>query len=202
MEYKIHLLSDWHVGSGLGAGAETDSEILKDDNNLPYIPGKTIKGLLKDALMEMASVDQADMQLIRTLFGYYTENKENEQERELTGTLAGNLFFSNATLPKMEQQEIVPELANFLYRNITSTQINKSGVARNNSLRTMEICMPVTLIGQIICNEEGTEREVHEAEYKIIQKAMKWVRHLGMNRNRGLGRCQFVELIKGEANDR
>ncbi|MBK8390620.1 MAG: hypothetical protein IPL23_15620 [Saprospiraceae bacterium] len=44
LKYKIEILSEWHIGSGLGAGAETDAEILKDYQGLPYIPERPLKG--------------------------------------------------------------------------------------------------------------------------------------------------------------
>lgn len=190
MKYEIRFLSDWHVGSGLGAGAETDAEVLKNENNLPYIPGKTIKGLLKDAAVELFSVNQADKGVLNDLFGW----EEKDDEEKIIRTHSGNLFFSNATLPDEEQKEIKPELAEFLYRNISSTQINEKGVAENNSLRTMEVCMPITLVGGIRKFKDGVEDDFTDDEKTLIGKTLKWVRRLGVNRNRGLGRCQFVEL--------
>ncbi len=186
MQYTIKLLSDWHVGSGLSAGAESDAEVLKDENDLPYIPGKTIKGLLKDALYEMPE-KQVDRNLIKKLFGWEIDEASTEKHN-------GKLFFSNATLNKDEQEEINPQLANFLYRNITQTKINESGVAKNQFLRTMEVCMPIKLEGEI-------EGEMDEKERKLIENALKWVRHLGVNRNRGLGRCQFSLADKPNTND-
>lgn len=184
IKYKIHILSDWHVGSGLSAGAESDAEVLKDENNLPYIPGKTIKGLLKDALNEMPE-EFATPESVNGLFGW----EEKDKEEKVIRTHAGRLFFSNATLPGEEQEEIVPQLTDFLYRNITSTTINENGVAQPNTLRVMEVCMPLVLEGEILFEEE-----LKEEERGLIVKALKWVRRLGVNRNRGLGRCQFVEI--------
>ena len=69
IEYTITFLSDWHAGSGLSSGAEADAVVIKDSNNLPYLPGKTIKGLVKDALLDLGN------------------NSE---------VIDGNIFFSNA----------------------------------------------------------------------------------------------------------
>lgn len=194
MKYEIHILSDWHVGSGLTAGAETDAEVLKDEKKLPYIPGKTIKGLLKDAAIEIFSINQADKKVLDDLFG----REEKDDKGKVIKTHNGNLFFSNATLFVAEQKEITPELADFLYRNIVSTQIDKKGVAKNNSLRTMEVCMPIILVGEIKKIDNGVDSELSNDEKELVEKALKWVRRLGVNRNRGLGRCRFVELEKTE----
>ncbi|MEA3448146.1 MAG: RAMP superfamily CRISPR-associated protein [Bacteroidota bacterium] len=183
MNYKIEFLSDWHVGSGLDSGAEADSLVLKDDDNLPYIPGKTIKGLLKDALREMAELGQADVEAIVALMGKDAENKD--KEKVSVPSKKGSAFFTNAELPDKERTEIVSnKLQEHLYRNIASTKINKKGVAEKGSLRTMEVCMPLVLEGEI---------EYEHLEHKeVLEKAIKWTRHLGVNRNRGLGRCKIT----------
>ncbi|NBB31249.1 RAMP superfamily CRISPR-associated protein [Cellulophaga sp. BC115SP] len=173
LTYKITFLSDWHCGSGLSGGAEADATVIKDDRNLPYIAGKTIKGLLKEALEDMAEVNQCTKDDINVIFGI--EAYDNNDKKA---------FFSNATLSKEEREDIVSELSNFLYRNIASTQIGQNGTAKENSLRVMEVCIPITL--------EGTISGIRdEDQIELLEKALKWVRHVGVNRNRGLGRCKF-----------
>jgi CRISPR/Cas system CMR subunit Cmr4 (Cas7 group RAMP superfamily) len=176
IKYKIELLSDWHVGSGLDSGTDADAIVLKDECDLPYIPGKTIKGLLKDSLMEIVNFQKViELTDIVQIFGFSIENKHSD---------AGNAFFSNAELVQQEQKEIITnELSVQLYKNIASTRIRENGVAQQNSLRTMEVCIPITLFGTI---------EVENPNAKtIFDYAFKWTRHLGVNRNRGLGRCNF-----------
>ncbi len=187
MLYTIKFLSDWHIGSGLSAGALSDAQVLKDENKLPYIPGKTIKGLLKDALLEMP-LGQEDQNLISGLFGYEYKDEHGKVLR----THPGSLRFSNAILSKEEQREISPELAEHLYRHSTSTTITEKGVAKPKSLRTMEVCLPVILEGSIKCFEDELSRELKSNEQELLEKGFKWLRRLGVNRNRGLGRCQFI----------
>jgi len=172
LTYKITFLSDWHCGSGLSGGAEADATVIKDDRNLPYIAGKTIKGLLKEALEDMAEVNQCTKEHINAIFGVEACDKNDKRA-----------FFSNATLSEEEQNDITPALSDFLYRNIASTQIKSNGTAKENSLRVMEVCIPITLEGKIL--------DIDPKNVELIKKALKWVRHLGVNRNRGLGRCKF-----------
>jgi len=180
IHYQIQFLSDWHCGSGLSSGAEADAEVLKDENKLPYIPGKTIKGLLKDALLEMCEANSGiEQHSIDGMFGL-----EIKKDEKVVGTKNGSAFFSNATLSTEEIKEISPAMAEFMYRNIASTAIEKTGVAEKKSLRSTEVCMPVILHGTI----DGVE----EQETEIIIKAAKWVRHIGVKRNRGLGRCRII----------
>lgn len=182
VHYEIQFLSDWHCGSGLSAGAESDAEVIKDDNNLPYIPGKTIKGLFKDALMEIQQVQPEVIPLdeISKLFGYEVKN----QIGKVKETIAGYAFFSNACLGENEKSEITENLSNFLYKNNASTAIGDNGIANDASLRTMEVCIPVCLTGTI-------DIEDNKNAIQYLEMGAKWIRHLGVNRNRGLGRCSF-----------
>ncbi|WP_223209975.1 RAMP superfamily CRISPR-associated protein [Picosynechococcus sp. NKBG042902] len=50
---QITMTSDWHVGSGSGRG-EIDSAVQRDHDNLPYIPAKTLTGILRDGCEQVA----------------------------------------------------------------------------------------------------------------------------------------------------
>jgi hypothetical protein len=47
---KLDILSYWHAGSGRGAAALADAVVVRDDTGLPYLPGRTVKGLVRDAM--------------------------------------------------------------------------------------------------------------------------------------------------------
>lgn len=53
IEITITMQSDWHVGTGMGRG-ELDSVVQRDGDNLPYIPGKTLTGILRDSCEQVA----------------------------------------------------------------------------------------------------------------------------------------------------
>ena len=64
IKYEIEFFSNWHCGSGLAAGADVDALVIKDNNGLPYVPGRTLKGLLRDAATNL-SVDKVMKMVIR-----------------------------------------------------------------------------------------------------------------------------------------
>jgi CRISPR/Cas system CSM-associated protein Csm3 (group 7 of RAMP superfamily) len=183
IEYKIEFLSEWHIGSGLGAGAESDAAILVDANKMPYIPGKTIKGLLRDVMNDIYEVqpNQISKQDILDIFGQESELKREDK------LIQGKAYFSNATLEANEYNAIVAnELQEYLLKNVASTAINQNGVANEKSLRSREVCMPLTLHGTIHIEEKHKDK---------IVMATKWIRGAGVNRNRGLGRCKITIKI-------
>ena len=56
-------------------------------------------------------------------------------------------------------------------------------MAKDHSLRDIEVVIPITLYGTI---EDIKDKD------KIL-KALKLIKRVGLNRNRGLGRCEVGE---------
>ena len=165
--YEIKFLDYWHIGSGLSAGTKLDSSVLKNDDQLPYIPGKTVKGLVR----EMAEMLDNNL-LVEECFG-------NE------GTQKGAALFSNATLDEDTQSHIHKHtLQEYLYDEIASTSIDaKTGIAKDNSLREIEVVVPLSLYGSI--------ENIPESYGEAMCQSLKMVKRMGLNRNRGLGRCEI-----------
>lgn len=188
IKYKIEFFSDWHCGSGLAAGADIDQLVIKDKDKLPFVPGKTIKGLIREAIETIDCFSQKDPQkdqLLKVAFGFL-DDKSSSEERAIKGTL----FFSNAELAE-EQKKIILKngLGKYLYRAVASTSIDENGIAKDGSLRRTETVIPCTLFGDIL--------DVPDLLMADIEDALLFVKRLGVNRNRGLGRCEF-SIIKKE----
>ena len=163
LKYELKFFDYWHLGSGLSAGAKLDSTVVKDENNLPLASGKTIKGLVREML-----------ELLR--------GEENIKELH-------NCYFSNATLKEELQKQILSnKLQDNLYDIIASTQIDSEGIAVDNSLREIEVVVPLSLHGEV--------RDLSDELVEDTIKSFSLIKRMGLNRNRGLGRCEFS--VKGE----
>ena len=172
--YKIEFFSNWHCGSGLAAGADVDALVVKDQQGLPYVPGRTLKGLLREAATELAE----DPDIVYKIFGI----SGDESKRELSTRIA-SAFFSNATLP--EGEAIVSrKLTPYLFQAFASTAIDDNGIAKDNSLRKIETVVPCTLTGTI--------RNVPNEGMDLLEKSMAYVKRMGTGRTRGYGRCKMV----------
>ncbi len=144
--YKIELLSDWHCGSGLSAGADVDLLCIKDKIGLPFIPGKTLKGLLKEAAEVIFGTDS---EFYKKCFGSEPTITENDGSGNCS---KGECYFSNAELSLVVKKEFVglQKLpVETLYRKISSTAIDDNGVAIKHSLRKIEVAAPLTLYAEI-----------------------------------------------------
>ena len=70
-----------------------------------------------------------------------------------------------------------------------STKIDENGIAEEHSLRKIEVTVPLILFAEI---------SDLPAEYSPqMEKCLKFIKRLGTNRNRGLGRCN-ISIYKEE----
>lgn len=179
IKYTITFYSQWHCGSGLSAGADVDALVVKDRNGMPYVPGKTVKGLVREAVENLMQFTRADNKsgLIDKAFG---------KEGETTGCA----YFDNAKLEKYEYDEIVKANASqFLYNKVTTTAISDEGTAQNHSLRSIQTVVPCTLHGEIT----GVPDDLKDD----IVRSFGLIKRIGHKRTRGLGRCDVTIDEKG-----
>ncbi len=204
-EYEIQFFNEWHCGSGLAAGADLDALVIKDGQNLPFIPGKTIKGLVREAVEDYYTFNNTEIsELFIKYFGNSKDkdnrnpqqiedkflNKKDEIGNNIDAIRFGSLFFSNAELPDNERKEIVKQhVQDFMYTSIASTRIDENGTASKTSLRKTEITIPCKLKFFI-----QSEEEISKEFLEIINKSVGLIKRIGQNRNRGLGRCQIKNV--------
>ncbi len=174
--YTIRFFSRWHCGSGLSAGADVDNLVVKDKKGMPFIPGRTIKGLVREAAENYIKIcnDTDHAEMLAKAFGTEASSSEN-------GT-TGCMHFGNAALDEKEYNAIVANNAQeYLYDKWTTTAIDADGTAKEFSLRSMETTVPCTLYGQI--------SDVPQELAEIIANSFGLIKRIGQKRNRGLGRC-------------
>jgi len=180
IKYKIQFYTYWHASSGLTAGANADTTVIKDENYLPYIPGKTLKGLIRE-MAELLYGEKSDF--VKDCFGKGSVNKDGEETEDAQKS---QCYFSNAELTETTKTALKGKDKNLLYNKVTSTTINKDGIAVDKSLREIEVTVPITLYAEI-------DKLTENYKEKMIS-SMKMIKRLGLNRNRGLGKCDFCEI--------
>lgn len=176
LKYKITFYSCWHCGSGLAAGADIDLLTVKDKDGLPFIPGKTLKGLFREAVDNYVHFTECKAN-VNKAFGKESINGEAVEP--------GLLYFANAVMDEHEHDEIVKsDCQEFMFRKVASTSIDENGIAERHSLRSMEVAIPCTLNGKIL--------DVPDEMTEIIKESAGFIKRLGQHRNRGLGRCKIT----------
>jgi CRISPR/Cas system CSM-associated protein Csm3 (group 7 of RAMP superfamily) len=184
--YQIEFFTYWHTSSGLSGSTYADLLVNKTDKNLPFIPGKTLKGLLREAAENIHELnsDLVRLPFIKDVFGISpsVEDAQKEVFRE-----EAKSFFSNANLSE-NLTTAIKEESEYLYNVIASTKIDKNGLADEGSLRQLEVTIPLVLYAKVEQFPEGSNYET-QFEY-----CLQWVKRMGLNRSRGLGRCNFSIL--------
>lgn len=190
-----NFLTDWQSSGGQEAGAYADQLCIKDSHQLPYLPGKSIKGLLRDAFSTaMHNQWFADMpsNLLALLFGDEGRNGLESQ---------GLLQFSNAHLPAAERAYLAQQtgLSRHLFRVLHATAINPdTGVAQSSSLRAIEVAVPMLLHSDISINTHHPHlAAIPDWQQRLpacIDAVLPLIDAAGSKKQRGLGLVEVNRL--------
>ncbi len=194
---KFSLSSYWATGSGEGGGAVVDSVVLRDASQLPVIPGRTVKGLLRDAMQLATLSRKVDPERVQRWFGSALPGQGDGDEQEVHlekgrfSTTEGALWFGSATLPDAWRQwaRLQPKDAPVLLSLSTflaSTAIDPDGVAAEHTLRVCEVSVPMELHAEV--RGPAGDRTWQED----LRACLPLLRALGTRRNRGFGRVDVT----------
>ena len=177
---QIEILEYWHAGTGRGGGPLSDAVAVRSSAGLPYLPGKTVRGLVREGVQQAEDCGLVPSGTVASLFG----NARRE----------GLLRFSSAELdPLLEKWAGTadPPYVEAFFERISGTRIDRgTGQVAEKTLRTIEVAVPLTL--------ESTIHSLSEDEvFDRIAAGLPFVRGLGSQRRRGLGRAAF-RLIEEE----
>ena len=177
------FLSFWQSSSGKGEHARLDAQTARDPQGLPILPGRTIKGLFREAAQQLALWGQLDQEEVISLFG-----KADDTEAS-TGKGNGLLVFDSAYVSRelaaaYDKHELTDAM---IYRDLAQTAIDKdTGSARDHSLRRIEVVVPLTLYSNVsLLAASGPALDA-----ATLSKIAREVRYAGSLRKRGLGRVE------------
>jgi CRISPR/Cas system CSM-associated protein Csm3 (group 7 of RAMP superfamily) len=191
---QVDIRSYWHPGTGKGSTFSLDSVVNTGRNGLPRVPGRTLKGLVRDACERAEAwgwLADFSKPFTDTLFGERSGTPEAPLDRVPE---AGALRFGDAALPEAVAQyltndedraKLIPEL----YREIHMSAIDReTGTARDRSLRGMEVVVPMQLQAPVDL-VPGREGELEPGWQEGLGRVLPLVEAVGAHRSRGLGRA-------------
>ncbi len=205
---SFELQSYWHAGTGEGGGPGVDARIALTHDGLPYLSGRAVRGLLREAMRTAMRAGRPGITEKQVAVWFGTDiprerSKERErdaaafQEEQRFATEPGALSVGSAVLGETEAEraawrtwaEAHPDAVTLLRRTHASTRIAADGTAADQSLRELEIAVPMTLWATL---------EVPDDAVDPIKEVLPLIRALGANRTRGFGRVK-VTLTHGGA---
>jgi CRISPR-associated protein Csx10 len=211
---EIELKSDTFIGSGEGFGATIDSDILFDDMGIPYIPAKRIKGCLKDSASQVCRMfKDSDIDLPKLL------DKDNGIEAidDFVNSVFGKsgsdrsapIYFANLVIEEYDENykwlQYLAQEYKFLVSRDTilpsftmlrrQTAIGEeTGIAKNNSLRTIRVIKKgLTFNGHISIADDSDN-------INLLALSCLNLKNIGTKRNRGFGNVE-CKLIDKQAVD-
>ena len=202
-EIKITLYSDLCPGNGYSYYGTIDSEAEHDRLGIPYIPARRIKGCLRECaeLLKASGLwenDENSKNILKELFGERADDGskgikiENAYINEYSQIKEGLELLQK---DKRLKGYISPEQVLALFSDVKAQTRMENGVAENNSLRFTRI---IRQFSQIDKKERLTfiaKAEYTSGQETKLEQLCKALRHIGMNRNRGLGcvKCEFIK---------
>ena len=197
----LKLLSPTLIGSGEGAGALIDTDIVFDKVGLPFVPAKRVKGCLRDSIEQLWKIMQIQAHMpcaerlesdVMQTFGQkgqpgpapvYFSSLTLEDYAESYAWL--NYFLQHQRYTDILSREKIIE--RFSSRR-QQTKIHADGVAEDGSLRTSRVLNAgLTFSGELTI-EHVTH---HDRLLTILLLACANLRSIGTKRNRGFGDVRF-----------
>ena len=204
-QLTLNIQNYWRAGTGRGGGSAYDEMVYRNSYGLPVLPGRTLKGLLRDACWRAEQWGHIGEGTTSQLFGmrFNHEGKSVDPNDKSDRPYAGRIRVSSAELEeetrnylqwrRQDDREDFEGLTANFYRTLSSTAI-KDGSAKDQSLRTSEVTIPLKLVANITIRDG--EKESAENYAKHLKKCLPLVRAVGNNRTRGLGRVQITMTKK------
>lgn len=196
LRISLEFHSFWHAGTGRGDGADVDARSNTSVGGLPLFPGKTLKGILREAveLLRHAGVTLQNQPLTSADIISWFGTPLSESNRFITEP--GQLRFTSAVLGANQTEASQwenwavrkPQEQLLLFRRFSSTQIDQEGCAKDASLRSIQVAVPMTLFAHI----EGPDTSIRWKD--ALTQAFPLVRTIGAHRSRGLGRVTLRSL--------
>ena len=190
LEVEIELCSATLLGSGEGWGSIVDTDTIFDKYGIPYLPGRRVKGLLRESAEEVlemfdeAGINSVTRDSMKKLFGtpgnmlvpncrvnnFYLRDYKILKQWIKWGATKYSIFFSKDII-----ENVFTEIRQ-------QTRVDKNGVAKENSLRTKRVLKK----GLVFKGNVSIEDD--KGFLKLFVFSCANLRRIGSDRNRGLGK--------------
>lgn len=208
LSLSADLRTYWHCGTGTGIAAHHDATVARDALGLPLLPGRTLRGLLRDAVRQLEEFGHAPRGSAVALFGEAGfGSSQSEIPAAYRDTQPGLLVVADGLIDPELRSWIADSLEDpgsraraeamraELFRTLSLTAVDReSGTAQDASLRMIEVAIPVRLsaeieLARLALPPSQLQAQIRPRWREIVGLAANLVRAVGGHRSRGLGRC-------------
>lgn len=194
IKYKLKFKSDFHFGSGAGIPGVIDCGLKYNSNGVPEISGRTIKGILRDAVENIVLLKSSGISIVEEIFGKVGEDKtkfrfsspilEEQYEKRISGSI--NL---QKSITKIEFHNRIKRDSSIVEKGaLFSRETGPENFEYTGRISQIKDCLD--------------DKELEKYIYYLVC-GMRFVTHIGGNRRRGKGLVRFdIEKIQDEDNER
>ena len=197
-EIHITLYSDFCSGNGYSYYGTIDSEAEHDTFGLPFIPARRLKGCLRECarLLRDSGLWEESTDPLNYLFGVSGDDSTKGIRIEnayISGYEQIEVGLKLLQENKEIKKYISPDEVLDLFSNVKAQTRMENGVADDNSLRFTRIIHQFSPFDKKNRLEFIAKVEYPDGQEDKLKQICKALRHIGMNRNRGLGcvKCEF-----------
>lgn len=193
---EMELLSETIFGSGEAIPGSVDSEIVYDEVGLPYLKGKTLKGVLREEANNIVSLSNGyfENKDIEKIFGKVDNDEINKVafshckvKDNISNLIEKAVTDRNSVISKEDIFEAVTDIRYF-------TAINEKGIAKKGTLRELRTINR----GLVFTAKINILEELSEKEEMLLAMAVSSLKHVGMMRNRGKGNIRCTLSINNK----
>jgi len=209
---SLKMISDWHIGSGSSRG-EIDSEVQRDADGFPYIPAKTLNGILRDGCEQVAlALDHGDRKgkwhnWVDFLFGSQptlTDQERTEIETPYPAVAhIHSAFLSDSLRNALKNKPEVKSAIAFIKTGVAIDP--KTGSAKTDHLRFEEMVRMGAVLKSNNCTldfsgyenpSEDQDKTITDDQKKVafalLIAGTKLIDRIGGKRRRGNGKCEIT----------
>lgn len=189
--YKLKFKSDFHIGSGSGIPGIIDNGMKYDCDGIPEIQGKTIKGILRDAIENLMHVNKDTQDMIKIIFG----NEGGDITCYRFSTLSIETKHKNKITGNRDIQKGISHTQSHNFIN------RETLVAKEGALFFCETAPHFLEYSGDISQIKYIDKDIEDKVLFYLVCGLRFVTHIGGKRRRGNGMVRFeIEEIKKDAN--
>lgn len=209
IKYELKFESPFHCGTGLAEGL-IDRTVMRDQKEYLYIPGSTIKGVLRETCERIAKIYGLT---VRDVHNEAAAAKSFTEQPDITEVIFGSrfregaLFFDPAVMADKSKRffnssdkKRKNEKPKYLFMQTehrTQTAISRrTGIVKKQALYTSEFGISSLYFeGKIHGHLKGMANEVSDLpgpfSLFLLVAGLAATERIGANRSVGMGRCRF-----------
>jgi CRISPR-associated protein Csx10 len=189
IELILTFKSDWHIGTGTGIPGYIDALIKRDANGLPFMQGKSLHGVWRDACETVADALGGNWpSFVHLVFGRKpNQDAVSDVPYSSLGALTlPSLHLSNAVRANVMNQQLHAQLTT-LRPGVAID--DTTGQAKTDMLRIVEMAVAGTVLhGQAELTLAGDSLT---AAHALLYGGTKLLQSIGGDRRRGAGSCEL-----------